>query len=86
MLHVGALNSDLLSDIPNHYRWKWDMQHPKGDIVSQIIEHANKLEVELIVMTTEGRHSFLDGLRGSITERVIAESPCPVLTVNIGTH
>jgi nucleotide-binding universal stress UspA family protein len=32
-------------------------------------------------MATEGRHGFLDAVRGSTTERVLREAGCPVLAV-----
>ena len=36
-------------------------------------------ETDLIVMATEGRHGFVDAIRGSVTERVVHDAPCPVL-------
>ena len=36
---------------------------------------------DLIGMATAGHHGFLDALRGSTTERVIRQAPCPVLTI-----
>ena len=35
----------------------------------------------LLVMATEGREGFLDVVRGSVSEQVLREAPCPVLTV-----
>ena len=32
-------------------------------------------------MATEGRHGVVDALRGSVTERVVRDAPCPVLAV-----
>ena len=38
-------------------------------------------EADLIVMATEGEHGIIDALRGSVTERVVRDAPCPVLAV-----
>ncbi|HEX2928596.1 MAG TPA: universal stress protein [Candidatus Binatia bacterium] len=32
-------------------------------------------------MATEGRHGFVDAVRGSVTEQVVRGAPCPVLAV-----
>jgi nucleotide-binding universal stress UspA family protein len=44
-------------------------------------EAGNEQEVDLIVMPTAGRLGILDALRGSITERMLRQAPCPVLDV-----
>lgn len=38
-------------------------------------------EADLIVMATEGEHGIIDAMRGSVTERVVRDAPCPVLAV-----
>jgi nucleotide-binding universal stress UspA family protein len=52
-----------------------------GDPVEAIINEAIDWQPDLIAMPTAGRHGFLDALRGSTTERVIRQAPCPVLAV-----
>jgi nucleotide-binding universal stress UspA family protein len=34
-------------------------------------------------MPTAGRHGLVDALRGSVTERVLHEAPCPVLAIPV---
>jgi hypothetical protein len=46
-----------------------------------IIQAAIKNEVDLIVMGSHGRTGLKRLLLGSVTERVIGQSPCPVLVV-----
>jgi nucleotide-binding universal stress UspA family protein len=46
-----------------------------------IVQVARESSADLLVMPTAGRHGFLDVLRGSVSERVLREAPCPVLTV-----
>ena len=52
-----------------------------GDVVAQILAAAEHGAADLIVMATEGHQGFLDALRGSTTERVLRQAPCPVLAV-----
>jgi len=46
-----------------------------------IAEYAAERNVDLIVMGTHGRTGFAHLLLGSIAERLVRTSPCPVLTV-----
>jgi nucleotide-binding universal stress UspA family protein len=55
-----------------------------GDVTSTILEAANEQQADLIAMPTAGHQGFLDALRGSITERVLRNAPCPVLAVPAG--
>ena len=53
----------------------------RGEPVDIIVEEAKDWPADLIGMATAGHHGFLDALRGSTTERVIRQAPCPVLAV-----
>jgi nucleotide-binding universal stress UspA family protein len=46
-----------------------------------ILEHAEEIEADLIVMSTHGRRGIEHVLLGSVTEEVVRLAPCPVLTV-----
>ncbi|MDD2902371.1 MAG: universal stress protein [Syntrophales bacterium] len=50
-----------------------------------IIQAAIKNEVDLIVMGSHGRTGLKRLLMGSVTERVLGQSPCPVLVVKKGS-
>jgi len=52
-----------------------------GDEASVIVDTAVAEDVDLIVMSTHGRSGFQKWLLGSITERVLHKTPCPVLIV-----
>jgi nucleotide-binding universal stress UspA family protein len=52
-----------------------------GGVVDTILGIATETPSDLIVMPTTGKHGFLDELRGSTTQRVVAAAPCPVLTL-----
>jgi universal stress protein A len=52
-----------------------------GGAPSAILDLAKRRAADLIVMATEGRHGVGRLLLGSVAERVVRNSPCPVLTV-----
>jgi nucleotide-binding universal stress UspA family protein len=54
----------------------------EGDVVAEILNAAQ--DADLIVMATEGRQGVIDAMRGSVTERVVRDAPCPVLAVPAG--
>ncbi len=43
-----------------------------------ILQTAEKLNADLIMTTTDGPDGFLDGLRGTTSERVLSNAKCPV--------
>jgi nucleotide-binding universal stress UspA family protein len=48
-----------------------------------IIDYAEELGIDLIVMGTHGRTGLAHLLIGSVAERVLRSAPCPVLTVRM---
>ncbi len=52
-----------------------------GDPASSIIEAAQEQGADLIVMATHGRTGLSHFFLGSVAERVVRESPLPVMTV-----
>lgn len=52
-----------------------------GRASSAIIEYARDNAIDLIVIATHGRTGLEHLIFGSTAERVVRESPCPVLTV-----
>ena len=53
-------------------------------VVDEILKRAAEMPADLIVMGTHGRSGFDRLLLGSVTQRVIAKAPSPVLTVPHG--
>ena len=52
-----------------------------GEPYSILIDWAKKEHVDLIVMSTHGRSGIPRMMLGSVTERVLRGSPCPVLAI-----
>ncbi len=52
-----------------------------GEPYSTLVDRAKKEKVDLIVMSTHGRSGIPRMMLGSVTERVLRSSPCPVLAI-----
>jgi nucleotide-binding universal stress UspA family protein len=53
-----------------------------GDPAERVLETARGLNADLIVMGTHGRKGLGHLVLGSVAERVVRESPIPVLTTH----
>jgi len=79
LLHVGE--AEPKTDPPDVPGWKWQGVLEKGNVIEAILATARQTEADLIVMSTDGRNGFLDAMRGSHSERVLRQAPCPVLAI-----
>lgn len=70
------LAENLKSDVP------YNSAVLQGDVAERITEYAEKNDISMIVMGTHGYKGLEKVLFGSIAEKVVKTSPCPVLTVN----
>jgi nucleotide-binding universal stress UspA family protein len=85
LVHVGA------GDVPDvttpvESAWTWERHAVDGEPAVALVEAMREWSPDLVVMTTAGRHGFMDALRGSTTERVLRGAPCPVLAVSISAR
>ncbi len=80
LLHVGDGDAPEAA-VPDTDVWRVEAQVRQGEPVREIVAAARELDADLLVMATEGRHGLLDALRGSVTQRVLREAPCPLLAV-----
>ena len=55
----------------------------KGEVVEQILAAVRTFEADLIVIPTHGRRGLKKLMLGSVAERVVRESPVPVLTLRV---
>jgi nucleotide-binding universal stress UspA family protein len=53
----------------------------EGDAPDQIVRASRSTKSDLIVIGTHGRRGLRKFFLGSVAERVVATSPCPVVTV-----
>jgi nucleotide-binding universal stress UspA family protein len=54
----------------------------KGIAEEEIVKFANEEDIDLIIMATHGRGGLSHVFMGSVAEKVIQQSPVPVLVVN----
>src|SRR5437667_12664295 len=57
-----------------------------GSPFLEIVRYAKSQDIDLIVMGTHGRGPIAHMLIGSVAEKVVRKSPCPVLTVRHPEH
>ncbi len=63
--------------------WTWERVRLDGDRTDTIVQYAKDIDADLIVMTTDGPDRFLDGLRGTTSERVLRKAHCPVAVIPV---
>ena len=83
LLHVGEESNCPATSLPvARDGWTLEWKTRSGPIATEILAESIESKANLIAMTTLGRHGFLDAVRGSTTEQVLAGAECPVLAVN----
>ncbi len=81
-LEQGA--TEYLAQLASQPQWSdLDVQrvHLHGRPADEIVRYARQNQIDLVVMGTFGRSGLEHVFVGSVTERVVRTSPCPVMTV-----
>ena len=86
VMHVGQAGTMPRIRHPNVPGWEWKEELRTGNVIQTIIDTANEMDADLVVMATDGRSGFLEGLRGSHSERVLRQTGVPLLTVPVVIH
>ena len=81
VLHVGDEGKLPELYLPESEKVKWTRVSRTGSPVEGIVATAEDHDVDLVIMTTEGRHGIFDALRGTVTEKVLRELKRPLLAV-----
>ncbi|HHT9129556.1 MAG TPA: universal stress protein [Candidatus Brocadiaceae bacterium] len=58
----------------------------QGVPFSEIIKTSKEYKIDLIVLGTHGRTGLSHAIMGSVAEKVVRKSPCPVLTIRHPEH
>jgi nucleotide-binding universal stress UspA family protein len=53
-----------------------------GDVGEKIVEYANEVEADLIIMGTHGYKGLEKIMFGSVADKVVRAAACPVMTIN----
>jgi len=83
LLHVGTLDTLPHIEPPDVAGWTWFVQTLPGNPAETILQQADQLDVDLIVMTTDGPDRFLDNFLGTTSERVLRKSNCPIVVLPV---
>ena len=86
IVHVGTAATMPAFKCPEVAGWTWQTELLSGEVIKSIVNAATSHKADLVVMATDGRNGFLDGLRGSHSERVLRHGAVPLLTVPIGSR
>jgi nucleotide-binding universal stress UspA family protein len=86
LMHAGTTNTMPACSCPDVPGWTWQKDLRNGDVIEGIVNAAKEHEADLIVMSTDGRNGFLDGIRGSHSERVLRHGGTPLLTIPVGSR
>jgi nucleotide-binding universal stress UspA family protein len=86
LLHVGEKSGTRFVNLPQTPGWTWKCLARNGTPVDTILQTAAELGADLILMTTDGPDGFLDGLRGTTSERVLWKARCPVANLPAGSR
>ena len=86
LLHVGGADTMPAVRRPDVPGWEWKEEVRTGEVIQTIVDASKEADADLIVMTSDGRNGFLDGLRGSHSERVLRYAGTPLLTVPLGSY
>ena len=85
LLHVGPAAEAPAVALSKYTDWTWNSVAKTGEPAEVILQTATELPADLIIMTTGGRDGFLDGLRGTTSERVLQKARCPVVNLPVGS-
>ena len=75
----------LLNEVDAH-DLKPDCAMRIGRPAEEIVRYAREHQIDLVVMGTHGREGVARVLMGSVAEKVVRRSGCPVLTVHHPEH
>jgi nucleotide-binding universal stress UspA family protein len=85
---VQSANERMLKDVGH----EWATQHHPvrtsvvGNVIAEIQNYSSKNSIDLIVVGTHGYSGMSHMLLGSIAEKLVRISTCPVLTVHPKGH
>ena len=85
LLQIRAEVTDLLAD-PLFAGLEVDPVIVAGEPAPEIARAVREYEIDLVTVVTHGRKGLTRALWGSTAEEIIAEAPCPVLTIRPPQH
>ena len=68
--------------VPHPSIHKFEEELLTGDAAEEVLNYVQSEGIDLVIMGTHGRKGLEHIIFGSVAERVVKQSPVPVLTVN----
>lgn len=81
---INKLHEQLPADWQKKHKVALAVQQGKEFV--EIVRFARDVKADLIVIGTHGRGMIAHALLGSVAEKVVQKSPCPVLTIKPTGH
>lgn len=75
---IGEKFDQMLSDLPSDVPVRRVLR--KGETAEEILDYVEECKADLIVIATNARSGIEQFFIGSITQRIVRYSSCPVLT------
>lgn len=77
--HIEEALTRLRDLVPGSFTGTFNVEVASGDPANEIVRMARDRQVDLIVMSTHGRTGLRRALLGSVAEKVVRHTPCPIL-------
>src|SRR5881394_1016233 len=85
LLQLRGQVRELLTD-PSFEGLEVDPVIVEGEPADEIAKAIREYDIDLVTVVTHGRRGLARALFGSTAEEIIAEAPCPVLTIRPPQH
>jgi nucleotide-binding universal stress UspA family protein len=85
LLQLRSQVTELLTD-PMFNGLEVDPVIVEGEPADEIAKAIREYDIDLVTVVTHGRRGLARALFGSTAEEIIAEAPCPVLTIRPPQH
>lgn len=86
LLHVGSSETMPFVRYPLDGSWTWNRVQFEGERTDSILQVAENIDADLIVMTTDGPDRLFDEFRGTTSERVLGKAQCPVALIPVDSE
>ena len=83
LLHVGDGETSTETNVPDLPYCQWNVLRRSGSVVEEILSTADTTSADAIYMSTSWRRASIRRTEGGVTERILANAPCPVATVPV---
>jgi nucleotide-binding universal stress UspA family protein len=81
LVHVGEAETVPRVRTPALPGWTWRCDLRAGEVGQELLDAVDEHAADLVALSTDGQHGFLDAVRGQITSRLLRDAHCPLLAV-----